>query len=317
MISGLDAYPRLSQLTAAVLTTWPAHEKVVTKSYAGRAPELMDFSELISEKIIQLSATIDGGLAALAVDYRFLCERIIVPEELHFRRTGEYRLKTFDEALRTVYSNTQFMARYMNGLLMTGVLWANHTRAWHHYNEQFLPRLANGTELLEIGPGHGFLVYLASRSPHVATLTAWDVSQASLDACRHATEVLGVSRAVAFELQDIFNPAIADTSHAGRYDAIVLSEVLEHLEDPKRALRSLYSLCKPGGMVWINVPANSPAPDHLFLLRSPQEADALLQEAGFQIIESASFPTGDVSSERAIKQALTISCAIIARRPTL
>jgi 2-polyprenyl-3-methyl-5-hydroxy-6-metoxy-1,4-benzoquinol methylase len=203
----------------------------------------------------------------------------------------------------------------MNGLLLSGVMFANHTRAWHDFSVRFLARCKAGADLLEIGPGHGFLLYLASQSASVTSLTAWDVSQASLDATRHAIATLGVVRPVAFQMQDIFSSDLTQPGSTGRFDAIVLSEVLEHLEQPQKALQSLFALCRPGGLVWINVPANSPAPDHLFLLRSPDQAETMLREAGFEIVESMSFPTGDVPLEKAVRQALTISCVITARKP--
>lgn len=40
-------------------------------------------------------------------------------------------------------------------------------------------------------------------------------------------------------------------------------------------MNTLFAITKPGGHVFIQVPINSPATDHLFLLRSPQEAPDL------------------------------------------
>jgi SAM-dependent methyltransferase len=49
-----------------------------------------------------------------------------------------------------------------------------------------------------------------------------------------------------------------------RYDAIILFDVLEHIEDPRRFLKSLGFHLKPGGWLFINVPA-------LEALRSPYD----------------------------------------------
>ena len=54
------------------------------------------------------------------------------------------------------------------------------------------------------------------------------------------------------------------------YDSIVVSEVLEHMENPLAAL-SLKKLLRPGGYIYVNMPANSPCPDHLFLIREPEK----------------------------------------------
>jgi 2-polyprenyl-3-methyl-5-hydroxy-6-metoxy-1,4-benzoquinol methylase len=265
--------------------------------------------------IVRLAATIEGGLPTLARDYRFLCEQIVLPEELHFRRHDRYRLDNFEDAYRLVYSDAAFMTRYMNGLLMSDVFWVNHCQGLQHYADRFLASLKPGADLLEIGPGHGLLLTLASQTAQIGSVSAWDVSKASLDMSRHALEALGVERDVRFEAKNIFEPSIMSPENGGRFDAVVLSEVLEHLEHPEQAVRVLFHLCRPGGRVWINVPANSPAPDHLYLVRTPEQAQAVVRGEGFNIIDSASFPMTGATLEKAIKQKLTITCIITGERP--
>ena len=309
----LADYPQLRRLTEAVLSDWPEHRRYIDLTLSSRDESLMRFSDLLSGMIIQLSSGHDGGLEQAARDYRYLCDEIILPEEWHFRRTGAYRLSTFAEAVAAVYSREAFMTRYMNGLLVSDVFWVNHSRALQHYSERYLPELAPETRLLEIGPGHGLLLGLASRVPSVVSLTGWDVSAASLESTRHALAQLGVQRPVSLVVQDIFAPGqdLADNA----FDAIVLSEVLEHLEEPDRAMQALFHLCRPGGTVWINVPANSPAPDHLVLLKHPDEAAGFVSRAGFEVIDTASFAGVGVTMQRALKQALTISCVVVGRKP--
>jgi len=120
---------------------------------------------------------------------------------------------------------------------------------------------------------------------------------------------------VRFELKNILDDSIMDASNAKQFDAIVFSEVLEHLDKPEKALRSLLHLCKPGGRVWINVPANSPAPDHLYLVREPKQAEDAVRAAGFEVVDTAHLPMTGVTLERAIEKQLTITCIIVGRRP--
>ena len=75
------------------------------------------------------------------------------------------------------------------------------------------------------------------------------------------------------------------------FDSLVMSEILEHLEEPVAALRAARRVLRSGGLLFVNVPANSPAPDHLFLVESPEHAASLVQQAGFEIIEVQAFPT--------------------------
>lgn len=310
-----NIYPNLKKLSLEVLKTWPEHERYLRISLEGRDAKLLQYSEKLSAIILTLAATKYGEVAGLATDYRFLCEQIVFPEELYFRRNGRYRLQKFEEAFRTVYADKNFMTRYMNGLLVSDALWVNHCRGLEHYVDTFLKGLKPNAELLEIGPGHGLLLYLACENLTGGTISAWDVSEASLDMSRHTLDVLGTKRSVKFETKNIFDAGIMNPENAGRFDAIVLSEVLEHLEEPEQAVRVLLHLCRSGGRVWINVPANSPAPDHLYLVTEPAQAEQLVRNVGFNIIGTAHYPMTGATLERAIKQKLTITCIIVGERP--
>ena len=308
-------YPNLANLVTEVLKVWPEHEQYLDNSIGGRDERLLSFSEKLAEMIVRLAVTVDGGISALGNDYRFLCEEISLPEEFHFRRDGAYRLDSFEEAKRTIYDNAPFMTRYMNGLLVSDVLWINHSRGLQHFADVYLNSLRADAQLLEIGPGHGLLLYLAMQNPKIGSVAAWDISQSSVDMSKRALKELGGAKSVRFELKDILNDSIMEAHNGGQFDAIVFSEVLEHLERPEQALRSLLHLCKPGGRVWINVPANSPMPDHLYLVREPKQAEDLVRSSGFEVIDTAQFPMKDITIELALKQKFTISCIIVARRP--
>ena len=307
-------YPNLANLTTEVLKVWPEHKRYLENSLGPREEGLLSFSEKLAEMVSRLATTVHGGISTLGDDYRFLCEEIYLPEEFYFRRHGSYRLKSFEEALNTVYNNAPFMSRYMNGLLMSDVLWINHCQGLQHFAEVYLNSLPGNAQLLEIGPGHGLLLHLASQNPKISGLAAYDVSQKSVDMAGKALKALGAAKPVRFELKNILDDSIVEASNGAQFDAIVFSEVLEHLDRPEQAVRALLHLCKPGGRIWINVPANSPAPDHLYLVREPRQAEDLVRSVGFEVVDTAHFPMTGVTLERALKQQLTISCIIVGRR---
>ncbi|WP_373504766.1 class I SAM-dependent methyltransferase [Aestuariivirga sp.] len=307
--------PNFDLILDTILKSWPQHERYLRVNVAERDGELMDFSEELSAIICKLGREGHDGLASLVEDYRFICEKIVLPEELYFRRHGTYRLKTFEEAFRTVYSDRAFMTRYMNGLLVTDVIWINHCRCMMNYRKEFLPMLKEGASLLEIGPGHGLLLYLADAMENVSKVTAWDVSDASLALAASTLKTMAARRPVTFEKRNIFDASIMNPEFAARFDGIVLSEVLEHLEDPLKAIEVLYHACKPGGLVWINVPANSPAPDHLYLVSDISEPVALVKQAGFEVVAEHFYPTSGTTPEKARARKLTANCVIIARKP--
>jgi 2-polyprenyl-3-methyl-5-hydroxy-6-metoxy-1,4-benzoquinol methylase len=300
-------------LVDAVLAAWPEHEKFLRTSFRDRSSQLLDTTDIIAQLLVTISTAQGRILADYAADYRYLCEKIVYPEELYFRREGKYRLSTFAEAVEQVYNDTTVMSRYMNGLFVSDALWFNHASAMNDFAKLYLPGTRAGGSHLEIGPGHGMLLHLALRFGRFERLSAWDVSATSVAHAGNVLEILGERDRVSLHLRDLYaRETLADEK--GRYDTIVFSEVLEHLEEPFAALSIIRELLAPGGTVWINVPANGPAPDHLFLLRSPDEARKIVEAAGLEVIRADAFPVAGSTIERAISQELPISCVLTAKK---
>lgn len=305
-------YPSLEMLAARIHEVWPEHDKYVAKSLDDRPPEVMAISDQIASCALKFAAQAGGGASGLCEDYRFLCEQIVMPEEMYFRRHNRYRLSSFADAERECYANKPLMTRYMNGLLVSNVIWRNHALAISSYALEFLPSLKKGSVLLEIGPGHGLFLYLAANTASVASAHGWDISPASVDRTRKILDLLEVARPVTLSLTDLFD---AKSGKDGPlFDAIVMSEILEHLEAPVEALKLASAWLRPGGSIWVNVPANSPAPDHIFLVHSPEHARELVREAGLEVFASHAFPMTGSTLERARKEKLAISCVVIGRR---
>ncbi|MHA6334665.1 class I SAM-dependent methyltransferase [Qipengyuania sp. CAU 1752] len=307
-------YPALDRLAERVGEAWPEHRQFIETSLVQRTMRCLSVSDDLSRAILTLADAHAGGLDALIADYRFLCEDIVLPEELHFRRHGSYRLSSFAEVEREVYANAEFMGRYLNGLLVSNVLWANHAAAFDAFANDYLPGLPDDCAHLEVGPGHGMLMCFAERSPQVASITGWDISPASIAKTRTALDTLHVTKPVDLRLQDLF--AADDAPAGGFFDSIVLSEILEHLEDPVAALKAVSHWLRPGGQVWINVPANSPAPDHIFLFEGLDHAATIARNAGLDVLDARAFPMTGATLERAQAKKLTITCVVTAQKPT-
>src|ERR1700722_7899971 len=305
-----DPYPHVADLRRTLLTAWPEHAKFIEQSFAGRNASLMVSAERHAT-IIRRVVGSHKALLSFCEDYKFLCGRVL-EEEVYFRRHGRYRLSRFEDAVAEVYSDREFMDRYMNFLLLSHVFWDNHARALEHFENSHLPALSPGSHHLEIGPGHGLLLHLASTSRSIASLTGWDVSAASIEQTRHCLEAMGETRPVDLRLQDLFCAPPADRCNEVRFDSVVLAEVLEHLENPVEALRAVAQRMTARSLLWIHVPVNSPAPDHLYLLRTPEEALAMVKAGGFEPINHAFFPMSGRSLEAARKRELTISVVISA-----
>jgi 2-polyprenyl-3-methyl-5-hydroxy-6-metoxy-1,4-benzoquinol methylase len=100
--------------------------------------------------------------------------------------------------------------------------------------------------LLQVGCGHGLLLDEARRRGYEVAGV-----ELSVEAVRHARERLGLPvRDTALE-----DAALEDAALEGeRYDAVLMVDVLEHLDDPVVALERLSALLRPEGALLVVTP---------------------------------------------------------------
>jgi len=295
-------------LANQVLSIWPEHKGFLDKATKDLSNDEIRAIDVLAGLITRIAST---HLDSLAKDYRWTCEQL-VEEELHFRRTGSYRRTKFQDVSDEVYNNPAFMVRYINGLLASQALWANHARAFYLYVTAFLPENAAGYDHLEIGPGHGLWLYQAINDDRCNSASGWDVSQTSIDQTAAVLDSLQARKKAELSLRDIQIPS---TTEPPRFDSVVISEVLEHLESPQIALSRIFNVMRPKGRLFVNMPINSPAPDHIYLLRKPADVWSLIEAAGFSIMETHCCPATGYSLEKAERLSATVSCIVIAEKP--
>ena len=302
----LAGYPRLEAVVAEVLWVWPEHKGYVEARFEGDQPDFLKRADEFAALAIE-----DMGqqIRRYCEDYRWMCEQFL-EEELFFARHQHYRLQTFAEAYEHVYSRSDYMARYVRGILISQIIWKPHALAFDLFRTEFLSGVPADGNYLEVGPGHGLFLYFAAQQP-LGRMEAWDVSASSIAETRAALGRLGVEREITIVEQDV----LVAPPRTEEFDAAVISEVLEHLERPDAALKSLHSALRPGGRIFINAPINSPAPDHIYLWRDPEEFTGFVQEQGFEIESEHLLPVTGHTLERALRRKLSVSCVVIARKP--
>ncbi|WP_169746354.1 class I SAM-dependent methyltransferase [Sphingomonas changbaiensis] len=304
-MGNLSGYPETQALVRDVLDVWPDHEDYLARSMGARSDGQMATTEEVAAATRRLIA---GRERHFAEGYKWTCDQLR-QEELFFHREGRYRLATFADAEAEVYSRPEYMEPYVSGLLLTQALWYNHLGTFDMFLDRVLRPTREPFDYLEIGPGHGLAVFFAAQHPHVRSVAAWDVSATSLAETRKALDTLGVSKPVDLTEVDILSAAEPDQ----QYDLIVISEVLEHLEQPQTAVRFLKTALKPGGRLFVNVPINSPSPDHIYLFSTPDEVSALVEAAGLTIEASELYATQARPIEKAIKNRISVSVGLTAR----
>jgi 2-polyprenyl-3-methyl-5-hydroxy-6-metoxy-1,4-benzoquinol methylase len=304
----MPAHKQLDRLMAAVVGQWPEHARFLRNSLAGYDAADLGLMEDLATRVAVLAGE---ELDAFIQSYRWMCGEMN-KESLYFKKHGAYRLSTFEEADAQVYSNSAFMRRYMEGLLVSQVLWRNHSAAFLFFHQAFLPKLGDQFRYLEIGPGHGLFLSVAADHAACARAEAWDVSAESLRQTGAALAKLGLDDRVVLSRQDIHAPTHLPDQGA-LYDGVVICEVLEHLERPREALVSLKRFLAPNGVMFINVPINSPAPDHIYLLRNSDEVREMIESAGLTVLDLRLVPMTGYSLAEAERQKATVTCFVLAR----
>jgi hypothetical protein len=97
----------------------------------------------------------------------------------------------------------------------------------------------------------------------------------------------------------------------GTYTAIVMGEVLEHVERPLLFLQRIRALAEDDAFIFITTAVNAPAVDHIYLFRSVDEVRELAEAAGLRVIDQLATPYSGCSMEETIQQRLPINVAMV------
>jgi len=250
-------------------------------------------------------------LNSLDISYLAECYDLIVKdtlrEQTYFQRHKRYRYTTFAEVADSVYFDDDYMSKYMHGLAITAWLWPNH-RDMHRFFARSIPTAEKGT-YLEVGPGHGVYMMTAMNLSQYDRFEGIDLSPTSVEMTRALLKSRDVPSAAQYEIY--CSDFLGDELHHDRYDAIVMGEVLEHVEEPLRFLRKIRQLAAEDAFIFVTTPINAPAIDHIYLFESFDAIEELVSQAGLSIRESRLIPYPGETVEQSIEQYLPINVALV------
>ena len=103
--------------------------------------------------------------------------------------------------------------------------------------------IGGGGRLLDIGAGFGFFSRAARQSGFA--VTALEINDASRRIFRRMNQ---------FDAMPMLLDADMALEHAGEFDTVLLSQVLEHIPDVDDAIQQIRTLLRPGGLCVIAVP---------------------------------------------------------------
>ncbi|WP_028476164.1 bifunctional 2-polyprenyl-6-hydroxyphenol methylase/3-demethylubiquinol 3-O-methyltransferase UbiG [Nocardia sp. CNY236] len=187
--------------------------------------------------------------------------------QTRFMRTRRYARARSSELVSDLYANDERMlGYYLDGLAMTYVLWPNHVRVLAFFAEHFLPRIAPGSRVLEVGVGHGLMAAMVLDSRVDVTYVGVDISPASLAYTESALAIVGVApNRFRMVVADAVAGDLATLSGGPTFDGVICCEVLEHVDEPQVLMSNMAASVRPGGAGFMSTVANIDAEDHVYL----------------------------------------------------
>jgi len=298
--------PRVGELVRLICERNPPHTKHLDSVLPRITAE--EFEHL--DRYLDFCIGRDLTLEYLAESYLLLVADA-VNELIHFATHGNYRYSTFEEVADLVYFNDEYMSRYMHGLAISLIFWTSH-RETHRFFDQVLPRERKG-RYLEIGPGHGTFLMTAMRESSYTEFSGIDISETSIAQTRAILDhyIPEPERQCSLIVQDFFASDLQPAS----FDAIVMGEVLEHVEEPRAFLRKIHELARDDAFIFITTCVNAPQIDHIYLFRTLDEVADMLNSEGFAISRVKPIPYEGKTLDQCVAEQLPINVAyVLAKR---
>ncbi len=224
-------------------------------------------------------------LSYMAECYNTVVQDIFV-EQIHFMRHKRYRHFSYADVAAAVYEDPQYMAKYIYGLSLTLFLWSIH-RQLKRFFEETLPKDERG-EYLEIGPGHGWYLMTALTKTAYTRFLGVDVSQKSIEICANILESGCFGQFTNYTLRCA--DFVTADFEGRKFDALVMGEVLEHVEVPVAFLRRVKEITRPQSHIFISTCMNAPAIDHISLFSSLDHLESVIDSAGLRIARRCLLP---------------------------
>ncbi|MGB3290145.1 MAG: methyltransferase domain-containing protein [Burkholderiaceae bacterium] len=298
-----DKYQHSQNVVDIVLKNNPMHRKFLFRALENLTHEERNEVENYLDFLFAEKITIEE----VAASYLTIVEDTF-REELRFRETGRYRFSTFAEAQAMVYNDDAYMSRYMIGLALSSFWWSNHMKMRRFFQEK-IPLLSTRAGIYrEVGPGHGMYFLESMRRCNFSSYEGIDISPTSV---QMTSRIIDSGYFGTFPNARIILSDFLDGSQLQPSDALIMGEVLEHVENPGAFLRRAYETTTADPFFFLTTCINAPAIDHLYNPESVENLEKLFNEYGFFIKDRCIVPRDGATLEECQRERLAINVAYV------
>ncbi len=227
----------------------------------------------------------------------------ILAEQIFFRQNKKYRFSLFSEVKDAVYFSDEYMTRYMIGLALTQYLWGNHKKILEFFSKELPPN--HFGKYLEVGFGHGIYFLKSIQQKKFKSYLGLDLSPKSVELTRAMIEFHSKAE-FRLECADFLTWMPNEV-----FDAVVLGEVIEHVERPDEFLKKAREMTSPTGSIFVSTCLNAPAIDHIYLFSELREIEELFFKVGLKIRKQLILPHENTTLKEAQEKSLPINVGYI------
>lgn len=202
----------------------------------------------------------------------------------YFIKYQDYGHADFNEVRENIYDNEKTMLEtYMPGLLIsyayTTILYEKN----HLFITEFLPRLKENMEGIEIGFGEGFYLWEVLRKYSQIKMFGYDISPYAIKFAANMLTMAGVPPH-SYELQ--YGNIVEGINRPDEsVDFAILAEVIEHIPNPQIGIKEISGKLKKGGTLYLTTVINSNHMDHISNFESPSVVENMLAREHMEIIK--------------------------------
>lgn len=300
-------YPNLIKVVECIKVRSPFQKKVMSRLMDNADLRYLEFGEAF---IIRMIKALEKGechdyLADAYLNYT----KSIRVEEMYFAKEHRYRANTFSEVYDRVYGRDDYMVDYVSGLGMTQLFWPNHWSIVKFFLDEFIPKLGKAEQGAEIGCGHGLFHSELLRNTAKLKTILIDISPISLKQTMNMIVAADVDpKRVSMINCDIQKKIPLED---GSLDALLMGELIEHIEDGETVMSMMTDKMKPDGLCFFTTAANAPAEDHILLFRSVGEIRNFVERCGWKIGKEHLGTLNNMTVEEAEKGGHNINYASI------